>query len=60
VRVGGAARRSSRSADGCALTDAGLPQYVLADHQRLKQVLINLLSNGIKYNFQGGELKVSC
>jgi len=28
--------------------------YVSADHQRLKQVLINLVSNGIKYNRPGG------
>lgn len=33
--------------------------HVVADQQRLKQVLLNLLSNGIKYNRQGGELKVS-
>jgi PAS domain S-box-containing protein len=34
--------------------------HVLADVQRLKQVLINLLSNGIKYNRPGGELAISC
>ncbi|HEY0073371.1 MAG TPA: PAS domain-containing protein, partial [Abditibacteriaceae bacterium] len=28
--------------------------YVLADHQRFKQVLINLLSNAIKYSPEGG------
>ncbi|MDA8069343.1 MAG: response regulator [Actinomycetota bacterium] len=28
--------------------------YVLADRQRLKQVLINLVSNAIKYNRRGG------
>ena len=30
--------------------------YVSADHQRLKQVLINLVSNGIKYNHDGGSV----
>ena len=34
--------------------------HVLADRQRIKQVLINLLSNGIKYNHRGGEVEVSC
>jgi len=34
--------------------------YVRADQQRLKQVLINLLSNGVKYNRSGGEISVMC
>lgn len=34
--------------------------YVFADRQRLKQILINLLSNGIKYNRHGGSVSVSC
>jgi PAS domain S-box-containing protein len=33
--------------------------HVLADRQRLKQVLLNLLSNGVKYNRQGGIVSVS-
>ncbi len=32
---------------------------VLADAMRLKQVLINLLNNGIKYNKKGGKLSLS-
>jgi PAS domain S-box-containing protein len=32
---------------------------VLADHTRLKQVLMNLLSNAIKYNRDGGQIEVS-
>jgi len=35
------------------------PVYVRADRQRLKQVLLNLLSNGVKYNREGGSLTVS-
>jgi CheY-like chemotaxis protein/anti-sigma regulatory factor (Ser/Thr protein kinase) len=35
-------------------------QYVLADQQRLKQVLLNLLANAIKYNRPGGSVRVSC
>jgi signal transduction histidine kinase/CheY-like chemotaxis protein len=38
-----------------SLASAG---YVVADPQRLKQVVINLLSNGIKYNRAGGEVRV--
>jgi len=34
--------------------------FVLADQQRLKQVLINLLANAIKYNRPGGKVTVSC
>jgi PAS domain S-box-containing protein len=33
--------------------------YVVADRQRLKQVLLNLLSNGIKYNREHGTVLVS-
>jgi signal transduction histidine kinase/CheY-like chemotaxis protein len=33
---------------------------VLADHTRLKQVLLNLLSNAIKYNRQAGSVIVEC
>ncbi len=34
--------------------------YVLADRTRLKQVLLNLLSNGIKYNKKGGTVTLGC
>ncbi len=30
--------------------------YIFADHQRLKQVLMNLISNAIKYNKEGGSV----
>ena len=40
------------------IPDRGI--HVLADRQRLKQVLLNLLSNGVKYNREGGTLIVSC
>jgi signal transduction histidine kinase/ActR/RegA family two-component response regulator len=35
-------------------------RYVFADRQRLKQILLNLLSNGIKYNRHGGSVSVNC
>jgi PAS domain S-box-containing protein len=33
--------------------------HVIADRQRLKQVLLNLISNGIKYNRQQGSVRVA-
>jgi PAS domain S-box-containing protein len=34
--------------------------YVVADQQRLQQVLLNLLSNAVKYNRVGGRISVRC
>ena len=42
---------------------AELPEhavYVMADPRRLAQVLAHLLSNAIKFNRRGGDVKVSC
>jgi PAS domain S-box-containing protein len=36
------------------------PRFVSADRTRLKQVLINLLTNAIKYNRPAGSVTVSC
>jgi PAS domain S-box-containing protein len=33
--------------------------YVMSDHIRLKQVMLNLMSNAIKYNHVGGEVELS-
>lgn len=41
-------------------TGHGCDQYIFADRQRLKQILLNLLGNGIKYNRQGGSVSISC
>ncbi len=35
-------------------------QHVRADRQRLKQVVVNLLANAVKYNRDGGEVTVAC
>lgn len=50
-----------RQARGVRVVDAlpTEPLSVWADPQRLQQVLINLLSNGCKYNRAGGELRVT-
>ena len=37
----------------------GSGPYAKADRQRLKQVLINVVSNGIKYNREGGEVGIA-
>jgi PAS domain S-box-containing protein len=34
--------------------------FVAADRQRLMQVLVNLLSNGVKYNRDGGRISIGC
>jgi signal transduction histidine kinase/ActR/RegA family two-component response regulator len=41
-------------------TKAFRTAYVMADRTRLKQVLLNLLSNGVKYNKPGGTVTLTC
>lgn len=42
------------------LVTSSSPGTVWADKIRLKQVLLNLITNAIKYNREGGEVEVSC
>ena len=42
------------------LPDCNRPYFVLADRTRLKQVLLNLFSNAIKYNRKQGTIEVQC
>ena len=45
---------------GLVFMQLEMPRYVEADRTRLKQVMINLLFNAIKYNQPGGHVTVEC
>jgi PAS domain S-box-containing protein len=45
---------------GVTLGQIDRPHYVDADRTRLRQVLINLMHNAIKYNIPGGKVSVEC
>jgi signal transduction histidine kinase/ActR/RegA family two-component response regulator len=40
--------------------DDAADRNVFADRQRLSQILLNLIGNGIKYNRQGGSVSITC
>jgi PAS domain S-box-containing protein len=42
------------------IQEASCPTLVIADQQRLKQILLNMLSNAIKYNRAGGTVTLAC
>jgi signal transduction histidine kinase len=42
------------------LVAADPPRYVRADRQRLNQILLNLISNAIKYNREHGSVALDC
>jgi Signal transduction histidine kinase len=48
-----AERASSKGLDLCFEIAPEVPQFILADPQKLRQVLINLLSNAIKFTDRG-------
>ncbi len=40
--------------------ETGMSVFIFADRQRAKQILLNLLSNALKYNRQRGTVTVTC
>ena len=52
--------QAQKTGIGVSFPQFDSPCFVNADRTRLKQVLINLLSNGIKYNRAGGTVEVTC
>lgn len=69
VRIGEVSRQAIEMGRGMALArdidiraDLGEweERYVLADRQKLQQVLLNLISNAVKYNREGGWVALTC
>ena len=53
-------RQAHKRGIALSFPDIHSPHYVYADRTRLKQVLLNFLSNAIKYNCENGALEVTC
>jgi PAS domain S-box-containing protein len=49
-----------QSIELCAPEELDQTIHVVADRQRLKQVLLNLVTNAVKYNEPGGSVSLSC
>ena len=54
------APQAQRRGIGITFPQFDSPYFVVADRTRVKQILINLLFNAIKYNKSGGEVILDC
>lgn len=55
-----AAEAASIALDSVCSDDPSCRQYVLADRRRSVQILLNFLSNAVKYNRPNGSITLSC
>ena len=52
-------RTIARDQEVSISVESGSSIYVMADRQKLRQIVLNLISNGIKYNKRGGRVELS-
>ena len=53
-------RQAHKRGIAMSFQDISTPYHVYADRTRLKQVLLNFLSNAVKYNCENGAVEVTC